>query len=1036
MELRLLFAQQEYDVILLQELKASQTGDTVFDGYTTFKRERTQERNTGPVTQGGGIATLVRTKLTATQKYTAPHASVTERLDVEVEGVLFVNLYRPCGTESADDQRTDGFDVDTLPSTGKVVIAGDVNAHHHTWDSYVKGDKLGKTIYLWTLEHKFKIANDPAKATRLRVTTRSSPDVVLTSKAVPLTNWDARAGGTSDHIAVEFTVLCKTPTHTTQPPTAKRKTWNWKRADWPRFTAMLEASTAATLRRSNCNDTYCKWLGMVKKAAEACIPKKRRTKRKKRWFSGDTKRAIRQRDQELARQLAATTITTQDAAYLKQLRQEATKLIREAKRRTWVQHCEKASAAKDLSDTFDLIRSLDGRSKKPSGVPLHLDGKPLTDPCEKANAMAEHLAQVSRGQRADPTPRRQTKRVVTDFSPGEAEFTRCELQTAIDELEQKKSPGQDEVYNEWLQHLGERAQAALLHVCNLSWTTATLPEAWTTATVIPAHKPGRDPTHPASYRPISLTSGVSKVMEKMVKRRMHQLMDAPNTGVKKLHSAQAGFRPLRGTTDQLQYIVQNVSNTLSSKRCGVLLTCDMDKAFDRVSREKIKTKINTMGFPPRYYNWLSSYLSNRSYKVRVEGHLGDRYTSEDGVPQGTVLAPLLFNLVMDQLADSLSSMGPDVKPALFADDVAILVVGDSLSEALQLAQTVLGVVEAFCTDTNLLLSPSKTTWTHIAARKTVERTDTSELPQLVYANGTPIAEEPNPRYLGVVLDSTCLMAAHADLVMERFSKRLNILHQLAGTDWGCDAHTLRAAYLCYVYPTVTYAASVYGERIPTKVQEELENLHRKAAKVITGCDYMTTKTDLYWEAQLSTVSSLFTTAAADDLEKFMRVEDSPGRAAATSTKLPGGCSWLAKAMETVEETGAYRHSIRAPLLDHDPVAPWEWDRMLNDVLITPEIPGVSKSDSTSSEENRQRTELALAALPPHTGRVYTDGSLHTVDRTPRASLTTRPAHPQGGAGAIFYHNDGSTTPARAHQASSGAGTLCARPIRQSWWHYA
>ena len=103
------------------------------------------------------------------------------------------------------------------------------------------------------------------------------------------------------------------------------------------------------------------------------------------------------------------------------------------------------------------------------------------------------------------------------------------------------------------------------------------------------------------------------------------------------------------------------------------------------------------------------------------------------------------------------------------------------------------------------------------------------------------------------------------------------------------------------------------------------------------------------------------------------------------------------------------------------------------MLITPEIPGVSKSASASSEENRQRTELALAALPPHTGRVYTDGSLHTVNRTPRASLTTRPAHPHGGVGAIFYHNDGSTIPKGARQASS-ATRHSARPIRQSWWH--
>ena len=288
-ELVRLLAQNEYDVVCFQELKASQTGDVGFDGYMQYKRMRTQARDKGAKTSGGGIATYVRTTRTSKLLYTSPESSVTERLDVEVEDVRFCNVYRPSAVGlHKDDKRVDDFNVNELPTKGKVVIAGDVNAHHRSWDTHCAAeDALGKKIYLWTRMHDFSIANDPKKATRLHLEQRTSLDIVLTSEKVAVRGWTTVPKAISDHVPIEFSIL--RPEEETQCEAAteqrQRTTWNWKEADWARFSTMLEASTAKTTKRTDPNETYSRWLGMVNKAAEECIPTQRKNRKRRKWFT-------------------------------------------------------------------------------------------------------------------------------------------------------------------------------------------------------------------------------------------------------------------------------------------------------------------------------------------------------------------------------------------------------------------------------------------------------------------------------------------------------------------------------------------------------------------------------------------------------------------------------------------------------------------------------------------------------------------------------------------------------------------------------
>ena len=181
----------------------------------------------------------------------------------------------------------------------------------------------------------------------------------------------------------------------------------------------------------------------------------------------------------------------------------------------------------------------------------------------------------------------------------EQPFNMKELQEALDDLRTNKSPCPDQITNNMIKQLGKNAKAAMLEIFNSSWKTGHVPQIWREANMIPVHKKGKDELKTSSYRPISLTSCVGKVMERMINTRLMWHLETNNLIAKE----QAGFRQNRSTEDQAAYFAQKVEDGFQEKQDILAVWIDMGKAFDKVWKDGLRLKRRKNGISECMYRW-------------------------------------------------------------------------------------------------------------------------------------------------------------------------------------------------------------------------------------------------------------------------------------------------------------------------------------------------------------------------------------------------------------------------------------------------
>ena len=226
--------------------------------------------------------------------------------------------------------------------------------------------------------------------------------------------------------------------------------------------------------------------------------------------------------------------------------------------------------------------------------------------------------------------------------------------------------GTYKVANPMLKHLC-RSGMDFLHNFSLSWSLHSFPSIWKTSFIIPIHKMGKPIDSRASFRPISLISCVSKLFERIILSRLPFFLESNSI----FSPRQAGFRPGRSTLDQILYLSQSISDGFNKPRPGswtILSTIDFSKAFDSVWHPALFHKLVSAGLPPCFARWNQSYLSDRRACVVFQNHKSRSFRVRRGVPQGSVLGPVLFSLFINDLPASLPS---SVSCSLYADDLAI-----------------------------------------------------------------------------------------------------------------------------------------------------------------------------------------------------------------------------------------------------------------------------------------------------------------------------------------------------------------------------
>ena len=393
------------------------------------------------------------------------------------------------------------------------------------------------------------------------------------------------------------------------------------------------------------------------------------------------------------------------------------------------------------------MKRIAGRySSVPTPV-LRVNDTDISHPSDVAEVLGRALYERCRGQNTGSRPVRLRGRRepdAVDFGTAEPTtynelFTMAELMSAINSL-RSVSEGPDAVHNDMLRHLPASALEALLGTFNSLWEMGTYPETWREATVIPILKPGKSGLDPLHYRPISLTSSLCKLMEKMVNMRLSWFLERHNI----FTSAQCGFRKHRSAVDHILALDTEARACFTQKKHLGAVFFDIEAAYDTVPRDCILRKLYSYGIRGRMGLFINNFLTCRRFRVRVGNHLSSSFTQERGVPQGGVLSVALFAVLINDIGDELPAA---VGRSLFVDDLAVWFSASSVRHVSRQLQLAVVRLERWTAENGLRFSTSKTTAVHFCRRRCTD-------PYLgIHLYGQPIPTQPVARFLGVLFDS-------------------------------------------------------------------------------------------------------------------------------------------------------------------------------------------------------------------------------------------------------------------------------------------
>ena len=347
---------------------------------------------------------------------------------------------------------------------------------------------------------------------------------------------------------------------------------------------------------------------------------------------------------------------------LKRLKEKVKEEVKIAKEKRLNKIVDKVNKG-DTGDKlwWKLTRALYNRRSDVTGAPLVIDGVPVSDLATKADKFNEHFANISRiPGMDDPIPE---ETVYNENCPklSEIKFTDEEVKNAMRGLKINSAPGTDLITNLALARTAETMSGCLRYLFNRSLSEGIMPDHWKQAHISPIHK-GGDISNIQNYRPISLLLCPSKLLERLIYDRMVPFLE--ENGV--FGDQQFGFRKGTGATDQLLELYNSMLQSLDNHEVKKMLFVDVSKAFDRVWRKGLAHKLQKAGIRGNLLKWMKSYLENRLQRCVIRGRKSSWLEVLEGVPQGSILGPILYLIYAEDMKDNLAT---DIRT--FADDTML-----------------------------------------------------------------------------------------------------------------------------------------------------------------------------------------------------------------------------------------------------------------------------------------------------------------------------------------------------------------------------
>ena len=784
--------QEDLDLVLLQETLTSAEFEWRVAGYTLHSLPAGDGN-------GRGCAALIRSTIPHNRIAAPVHCGDgVEVLALELQlgplPLMVYNVYR------SQRYLLEAGELLSLASHSSLLVAGDFNAHHPVLHSVSPTNATGRHLadLLEELPHVHLL--NTGEATHVR---GGRLDLTLVSGDIlPGATWQVHPTLTSDHYGTLTTLTVAPPVPPPPPPQ-----WNVRRADWAKFQAALDEWWSTYVPPMDLHQQERDLTAAIEGAADAAMPRTASNRRRRPdwWFYNEKVREHNHRV-NVHRRLYEKRPTATNLRLLQDVVARARQVSLSAREAKWLEWCASFSQHTSLGQLWWCFRKASGAAPtRPTAHPRPQQEADRLVNCFTARSSSEqlpphtrHLQQQLRPQRDEEVREARDQPHATDQP-----FTFEELARA--KRGRDTAAGADGVRYSMLAHAGPAGDAALLALVNASWQAGRLPPSWKVADIQPIPKP-KDPT---AFRPISLLSCTGKTAERMVLSRLQW-------SVGSLHPHVFGYTRGMSTADCLITLLAHANNQPT-----IVVFLDLEKAFELASPHAILAALVRKGIRGRLLGWLQDYLQQRQARVRFQGHKSPYLTFENGTPQGGILSPFLFNVLMEQLVALPFREGTILLS--YADDLALVVTGRG--DKLARTQVALHLITAKCEELGLKISAVK-------SRAMAIKTPTPA-GQLLSVQGVGLAWTDSYQYLGVWVDRQLSFTQHVTYLRERTQARLNLMRAMTRPSAGATFPVLRLYYLQAVRSLVDYSAPVLVA-LPRQQQQRLEVVQNTAMRTMLG----------------------------------------------------------------------------------------------------------------------------------------------------------------------------------------------------------
>lgn len=672
------------------------------------------------------------------------------------------------------------------------ICLGDFNSHHQEW-SYAENDENGELVMNWATTNSLCLVFDAKDDTTFFSQAHqsgSNPDLCFVSCDVegdplPTTRKVLMRFPNSQHRPILYEIGISIP----MISSVQRPRWNFQKARWDPFKKHLD--DVVRFIPPTC-ENYLRFTGLVIGIAKKHIPRGYRKEYIPCW-------------NEESDRLYEEFRHTESPETAKEL----LKSLDEARRSKWKQTVESIDFSKSSRKSWALLRRLGGASKRGSN-------RPRIDP----NLIAQRIVNCSNSPSDKAFSRkirnqyRNLRRRTRRSSNISRAFTVDEIDRGIAEMKVGKAAGFDAMYPEFLVNSGARVRQWLANFFSDLISRNELPPIFKKTKIIAILKPSKPSDRPESYRPIALLSVCFKLLERLI---LHRISDNIHRIIPK---EQAGFMKGRSCAEQVLSLTNYIENGFQERMKTGVVYVDLTAAYDTIWKRGLMYKLMKVVPCRKTCDFIMNMLSDRHFKVFLNDECSNVRKLNNGLPQGSVLSCVLFNLYIHDLPRSKS------RKFLYADDMAFAYQNKKFERIEKILTEDLIPLVSYFNKWRLIPSTSKTVVNcyHLNHREANRQLQ-------VEMNDTLLTHEAEPRYLGVILDRTLTYKQHLTNLSAKIRTRNNLIQKLANTSWGAQANCLRTSSLALVYSSAEYCSSTWLNSAHTK---KIDTQLNSTMRIISG----------------------------------------------------------------------------------------------------------------------------------------------------------------------------------------------------------